>query len=366
MMEPEQELRTILSHYHLGELVDYEKDTRGYVNTSFAIHTLLDGKKSRYFLRRYKPGIQEHELQFEHSLVNHLVARKAPPVARIHRTLEGCTYLRVDSEQPGQPPTFYAIFDFLTGEDRYTWINPKCNEPEVRSSAQVLAQFHQAVSDLEPEGLRVEPNIVEMLPQVEQATQQYLQNPKGTIFDSYLAEHLGMFQASTSKTLAIIADPAHQDMLKLVIHCDYHPGNLKFQNGDAIGLFDFDWSKIDFRCFDFALACFYFFSDWDEPQDGCLLLDSVRMFLESYQETLKKGGVIPPLTEEELRILPAMIEASCLYIINWTVVDYYSKDVDAQEYTIYLKHCFELLKWLNDSTNQKALSELVLTAGQCE
>jgi hypothetical protein len=50
------ELIDILSNYDLGELVEVEKNERGYVNTSFAIQTIKNGVRSRYFLRKYKVG----------------------------------------------------------------------------------------------------------------------------------------------------------------------------------------------------------------------------------------------------------------------------------------------------------------------
>ena len=36
------------------------------------------------------------------------------------------------------------------------------------------------------------------------------------------------------------------------MHCDYHPGNLKWVDEQGVGLFDFDWSKLDYRVFDIA------------------------------------------------------------------------------------------------------------------
>ncbi len=82
------ELREILSHYDLGELVDCEKNERGFVNTSYAICMMAAGERRRFFLRKYKQGIGEEELRFEHSLIEHLVEAGAP-VARIHHTRSG-------------------------------------------------------------------------------------------------------------------------------------------------------------------------------------------------------------------------------------------------------------------------------------
>ena len=92
--DPVVEIRQVLAEYDLGELVDYERNERGFVNTSFAIETVKDGVRARRFLRKYKPGIREEELLFEHTLTGHLSQRSKLPVACVHFTREGQTCLR--------------------------------------------------------------------------------------------------------------------------------------------------------------------------------------------------------------------------------------------------------------------------------
>ena len=81
-----EELRQVLARYDLGELVDFERNQRGFVNTSFAIQTVKDGTRTWRFMRKYKPGIREDELLFEHTPTDHLSQQPIPPVARVHRT----------------------------------------------------------------------------------------------------------------------------------------------------------------------------------------------------------------------------------------------------------------------------------------
>lgn len=59
-------------------------------------------------------------------------------------------------------------------------------------------------------------------------------------------------------------------MPQLPIHGDYHQGNLKYQDSRVIGVFDFEWSKIDFRLFDLALPLVYFCACWEGPAAGSL------------------------------------------------------------------------------------------------
>ena len=345
----------ILGHYDLGELVAFEKNERGFVNTSFAIETLADGVKTKRFFRKYKVGVKEEELLFEHSVIERLVAHGSPPVARLLKTREGKTFvMRTDAESP----VFYAIFDFLTGDDRYTWVAPRCAHAELVSAARTLAQFHSAVSDLKPAGLRAEPRIADLLSQLSRDVTVFQSRSKHTAFDQCLIEHKDLIQESIAQTLGVLNEPEVRKLPQLVVHCDYHPGNLKFQGEQVSGLFDFDWSKIDARCFDVGLALWYFFAAWEGEHDGELRLELLEVFLKAYQEALLGIPGVGPMSPAELGYLPDMINAGNLYILNWTIQDYYHKDVDPQEYLVFLKHSVNFLKKFTLEHKQSILERL--------
>lgn len=352
------ELHNILQHYDLGDLLDFQKDLRGFVNTSFTIETIKDGKINKSFLRRYKSSIREEELLFEHSVVNHLVEFHSLPVACIYKTRQGKSYIHLYQSDADQNGVFYAIFDFLQGEDRYTWVDPECNDDEVISSAQTLAKFHDAVSDLIPQGKRSEPKIFELLTQIKNFLYECPRQNKHTIFDNYLLENIPLLVDNVEKTLAILSQPEIDQMMQCIIHCDFHPGNLKFSGGEVSGLFDFDWSKIDFRLFDVALALWYFFASWKSHNDGALRLKPLILFYETYQNWLTQCHSIPPLTAIERRYLPWMINASNIYVMNWTLLDYYSKDVDPQEYLRFLRHSVNFTRWFENTNQADQLSRI--------
>jgi homoserine kinase type II len=358
-MDTNLQLQEILMHYNLGELVSQQRDTRGTVNTSFTIETDLAGERRRYFLRRYKHGIKEEELQFEHALINHLVAKRYPPIARVHRTLDGATYLTEPGPIPGSEPIYYAIFDFLMGEDRYTWVDPRCTDVEVARSAQVLAQFHSALSDFSPQGKRKEPGILEFLPIISSTAANAPKLSKHTVFDQYLSSNLSMIIGEGVQTVARLSEPAAMNMPRVVVHSDFHPGNLKFEGEDVVGLFDFDWSKIDYRCFDLALGLFYFLVDWGDVTDGALRLDQFGIFLTAYQQECHRLHCLPTLTPDEKRYLPTMIQASNLYVMNWAIQDYYGKNVDPIEYQSYLKHNVKTILWFADPSNLQSVLRVI-------
>jgi len=343
------EIKDILANYDLGDLHTFERNDRGYVNTSYAIETLKMGVSQKYFMRRYKSGTQEVEVEFEHAVINHLLNKNFGLVAKLYTTKQGSTFCKKYEAEDVERPIFYSIFQYLAGEDKYTCVDPRCSLLEIKNSAEVLAEFHSAVLDLSPKGQRFEPRILDLLPQIRKTAIKSVQLSKNTIFDDYLQENLPLILSSCTAAEQFFTDQHTSTWPQFVIHCDFHPGNLKFEGERVVGLFDFDWSKIDLRCFDVALAIWYFFTSWKGAEDGILRLDESRVFLDKYQTTMRNLPEHHPLIQGELQDLPMMINLGNLYVLNWAVTDFYTKDVDPEEYLIWLRHCVKFTRWSGDS-----------------
>ena len=146
-------LKEIISnHYEIGELVAFRQLCSGYENTSFEIETVFHGEKNRYWLREYKAGTKEAEVVFQHSVINRLIERNFEPVARVIVARDGKSYVRQfedegEGDEGGEGNVFCALFDFLPGEDKYSWVNPACNVRELQDAAALLARLHSALSD---------------------------------------------------------------------------------------------------------------------------------------------------------------------------------------------------------------------------
>ena len=346
-------LSSILSEYYeIGELVNVRRLDRGYVNVSYEIETLKGEKRSRYFLRRYKRGIREEEVKFEHSIIKHLMTKSFSLSAGLIKRKDGLSYVKtVEMTQGEGEEAYFAVFQYLHGEDKYTWDNPVCSDTELEDSARVLAQYHSTVYDLKPEGRRYEPRIVELLPTISGNLMKYAKRTGSTKFDAYFLKNLDYILTVVDRTLGQIKKAEYDKLPHLAIHCDFHPGNLKYKDSRAVGLFDFDWSKIDSRCFDVGLAITYFCSTWEGKEDGDLLLDKMVLFLLTYEEELKRIQGIGPLQEKEIEYLPVMVKASNLYVLNWDVDDYYIKKPNPYEYLIYLQHNVRFMRWLENNWN---------------
>lgn len=359
-----EKIRKVLSHYQLGELVDYTQNQRGYINLGFAIRIQKNEKVTPYFLRQYKLGIVEDELLFEHSLINHVYEIGKPQVARVYSTQEGKTYVMEDSLADTSQPAFYAIFDFLPGEDKYTWVNPHCTPCETQQSAQVLAEYHQAVWDFRPLGFRREPRIADLLKPIKDNLHACLSQTRLHVPNEIIRPYQSFLDQKIEELIEFFQSLEAQALPELVIHCDYHPGNLKFQDERVVGLFDFDWAKKDYRIFDVALAIFYFFAEWEGTQDGELRIDEASNFISSYQQVMQSSNVVPPLSGDELAQLGRFIESANLYVLNWSIDDLLHKEVHVEEYVPFLLHGIRTAIWLNNPTHQQKIAQLALLNSQ--
>jgi len=114
----------VKDHYDLGELLGVEELHGGYCNRSFAVTVKKNGRSFKYLLRGYNPAAAEKEIKFEHALISHLKKNGLPIVAGVIPAISGGTYVKADSTIEGQLITgFWAVFEFLEGDDRYTWID---------------------------------------------------------------------------------------------------------------------------------------------------------------------------------------------------------------------------------------------------
>ncbi len=313
------QLRDIISaHYVVGDLIDFEQIYGGSVNESFLIKTATKGRERRFFVRKYKPGKEEEEIEFEHSIIKHLKKKHFDLVAGLIQTKYGKTFVK---RHDGQN-LFYAVFDYLGGEDKYKWVDPKCSDADLKSASTVLAMYHSLIFDLKPEWKRSESRIIDLLPEIADKTSGLAAKTEQTPFDTYLQRHHKTILSAIERTLDFFwlgeQDCEYKDLVQIAIHCDFHPGNLKFQNNTITGLFDFDWSKVDVRCFDVALALTYFCTVWEVNADDIFDVGKAAAFLHEYQKACTFG--VGPLSDKELKHLPAMIGASNIYVMNWVVL----------------------------------------------
>lgn len=350
----EQIIEIVENLYDIGKVTEVYEIFGGYINRNFGIVVQKNGIILNYFVRQYKLGATEDEITFEHALINHSIANGLTIAAGVIVNREGTTYVK-----PSNSRNLFAIYEFLEGEDTYAWDNPTLNDEEYASAAEVLAIFHNASKGFDPKGMeRAEKKILDFVPTFPETFKRIAKKTRDTQFYRYYINNLDNILQAMERTRI-----PEEDVNKMPfnpIHCDFHPGNLKFQDNKVVGIFDFDWYKIDLRLFDVCFALVYFCSRWYNKHDGEMQLDKCADFLSTYQETLRKLGGLEPLNEVELKNLLPMLTASTLYLINWIVTTYHTDPgPNDNEYLAYLKHTVKLMYWIE--AHKPNIEEMVAT-----
>ncbi len=345
--------RTVESEYDLGRVKRIKEILGGYCNKGFALWLQTGNQVDKYFLRLYNPNIDEKEIRFEHALLVHLQTNGFALAARIIPRRDTTTL--VETSGPEDHPSdkaLWALFEFLDGEDRYTWTRTNLSDQEFVSAAETLAQLHKSGHGFKkPPGTdRVQPPIMPFIATFKTTFAGFLNQVRDRRCDR-------LFQANFKIICSILDDAVSftetfKGMPEMPIHCDYHPGNLKYCDEKVVGLFDFDWSKIDYRLFDLALGLVYFTSIWDIEQQG-LRAEKLRLFLNTYDNACRSLEHVQSLSNQEKQNLVPMLGIANLYVLNWDLMDYYEiPQPDDDEYYTYINHNIGLMHWISAHTDE--------------
>jgi homoserine kinase type II len=339
-------------NYDLGEVRRVKNIFGGYCNKSYAVWMSANDRTHRYFLRLYQPKAIEGEILFEHALLDHLRSNGFTLAAAIIPCRNGATLVHTPAPENHRGNiALWALFEFLDGEDKYSWTDTNLTDKEFISAADVLAQLHHCGHGFNkpPKADRVQPQIMAFIPTFKKTFSAFLEQAGDRQCDRLFKNNFEPICKALDAAASL--DVKFQGMQKIPIHCDYHPGNLKYRDDKCVGIFDFDWSKVDYRLFDVALALVYFTSIWDESAVG-LRPDKFSLFLRSYNDACHGLANINPLTEQEQRYLVPMLSIANLYVLNWDLVDFYNaSEPDDDIFYRFFDHNIGLMHWIASHQN---------------
>ncbi|MDR3038078.1 MAG: phosphotransferase [Candidatus Adiutrix sp.] len=344
------------NNYDLGRVLEVYEIFGGYVNRSFGVVCEKGGRTEEYFVRKYKARFHSeanpNDILYEHNLINYCLANGLKEAAKVYNSKNGTTMVSLmDKDETGKDmKRFFAVYDFLPGEDRYTWVNNENTPAEFRNLGALLARFHNFGLGFNPGQLaKAEPKIQTLLPSfVELFTRLAGRDLPDSTFHAYFNSRLPDIIANIKKNQ--IPDEAFKKMPETPIHSDMHAGNVKWEGDNCTGIYDFDWSKIEVRLFDIAFAIVYCCSSWRPENDGILRLDDCRCLLEGYNRQLKELSRLEPLNAAEKEHFPTMVAAAVQYLLNWCTNLYFYEDpelVNDYEALYYLLHITRLMDWVD-------------------
>jgi len=262
----ENELKSFLANYNVGELVDYQGISDGIENTNYFVNT----RSGRFVLTIFEHHTFE-EMQYYLNLMHHLTDHDVPsanPVA----DKQG-RYLSHFKDKP------IALVERLSGS---SIINTRVNHCQQLGTA--MGKMHTA-------GLSFE------------ARQK---NPRGPAWCQQTA--LKLIEKLSPDEQNMLDDEIHfqkekrhAELPRGVIHADLFRDNALWDGDNFSGIIDFYYSCDDVLLYDLAVTA----NDWCLNDDLSLDRDKVVALLSHYNQHR-------PLNDTEQKYWPAMLRAGAL------------------------------------------------------
>lgn len=276
----DEDLRTFLADYGLGEVHAFKGIAEGVENSNFLLQT--DG--GNYILTLYEKRVARDDLPYFLQLMEHLSARgiacPLPVKAKDGETLH---------ELCGRPA---AVITFLKG----LW--PRRIQPfHCQEVGRHLARMHVAGSDF-PMQRRNGLSVTDWRPLFEACGQRADEVLPG-LYDA-LGRELDVLEADWPTALP------HG-----VIHADLFQDNVFFEKEELSGIIDFYFACNDFFAYDLAICL----NAWCFEADGAFNVTKARLMLNAYRKER-------PFSQAELAALPLLARGSAMRFLLTRLYDW--------------------------------------------
>ncbi len=276
---PDDELRTFLADYALGEPVSCKGIAEGVENSNYLLRT----ERGTYILTLYEKRVDPAELPFFLALMDHLAKKGIDCPTPVHaRDGKALRHLC------GRPA---AIVSFLDG----MWPR-RIEAHHCAGIGAALAGLHGAVADFS--GTR--PNSLSLA-----GWRQLYESCRDRADEIQigLSDEIG-------QELAALEKEWPQDLPRGVIHADLFPDNVFFRGESVSGLIDFYFACTDFYAYDVAICL----NAWCFEADGSFNVTKAKLLLNNYRAGRS-------LNEAEFAALPILARGSALRFLLTRLYD---------------------------------------------
>ncbi len=291
------ELVKILSRYDIGaiqRIKNYNKGSRQ------APKLIVGSTKGKYLLKRRAIGRDAIDrVNFSH-IVQKKLGDHRFPVAGLVETVEGNTLVEHDGR-------IYELFHFINGH-RFDK-----SKPEAAESGRVLAHCHDILREFSEE------------PAVKKKSFHQIETTKKTI--SEVVDVLSNYENKSTlegmdETAFYIGEQfdkakfaadsvGFSSLPTSVVHGDWHPGNMLYEDGEIVAVIDFDSLRIAQRITDIANGVLQFsmrmgtddVNNWPDSFRG----HTIRSMVQGYN-----AFTVSPLLPSELSIIPPLMKEALI------------------------------------------------------
>lgn len=286
------ELAVVLSHYDVGVIKSANEYPRG---SRQAPKLLLSSPRGRYLLKRRATGKDDpFKVAFAHALVSHLRTREFPTPALLGTRDEDNSMLQLHGR-------VYEMWEHVDGE-RYDG-----SLEQTTRAGWTLAAFHEAVEDFQTEwnppagSYHDSQNVRTGLNAIPSTTAEH---------DSVVgheAELLNLtqnLQDLYDEAAGAVNRAGFHDWPSMIVHGDWHPGNMLFKGERVCAVLDFDAARLQPRIIDIAYGMLQFsiLRGTSAPHEWPDYFDETRMrrFLAGYLSRMW-------LEDEARRVIPQLM-----------------------------------------------------------
>ncbi len=291
-----QELAIVLSRFEIGtidRILDYRGGSRQ--SPKMVVNTSV----GRFLLKRRALGKDALEQVVIAHRVQEQLAGHRFPVAGLISTIDGETIV----EHEGR---VYELFKYVQGS-RFDKTNPQAAE-----AGRVLAHFHDLLRSypIEPSMQRRTYHVGSRVHEVLHKLKDVLEAKESESQLEGLDETIAYLSEAYQSAYEAVERTEPTSLPQCVVHGDWHPGNMLYNDDEIIAVIDFDSIRYCPRITDLANGALQFsmrmgeldkIESWGEGFRG----RTIRSIVQSYNQFTQH-----PLLASELAIVPhLMIEA---------------------------------------------------------
>jgi Ser/Thr protein kinase RdoA (MazF antagonist) len=283
----------------------------------------VDAQLGAFCLKRHRPGKPLSRIQFEQDLQGRISQAARNMVPDPMKTLNGSSHFSIDED-------WFRLERFVRSQ-HHAWWRQDWNVDHCRTAGRALREFHRLtrgfmqqtpdwlpvsgtacgvsngayVAGFGPLGSSVGHGMSIALVQARAGVTS--QNPQFT--ESVLAcvDACAELLSRSENLIAALPEPA----MMLLVHGDYHPGNLLFVGEELKAIVDFEHVHLEDPLFDVGYAALMFATSWTEPPAETHDFD--RDFLSALLEGYGDVDGQPLGTD----MLAKHLVTACILVASW-------------------------------------------------
>lgn len=284
------------------------RNTVGFVNKTY----IVEIGSEKFVLRRSSPQTTREHLEFEVEVFRYLAEQgfALSPHLVQNITNEYCT------EQNG----WWLLQKFIPGEIRASWNDTACFEGEMlRDFFRASARFSKAARGFVPSKAYSNTALPDFPKNAEKLFAGVINDLKDSPGKTLLVERFPALCVLAKGTAEEFERLGWEKLPQQLVHFDIHPGNVHYEGDKVVGLFDFDWARMDNRIADLASTISQ--SCWivGGADNGRYLKEKVADGLRAYREAYGRSEFSP---EHERALLTAALPAYLLFQLLWSTQYY--------------------------------------------